>query len=385
MAVNTFLGTTDSNWGTATNWSQGTVPTSTDTHTTTFDAASPACTVDTSDRVCNRVDFTNYTNTITMTFGLYVYGNITLGAGMSVAGAASSGFLYLYNTTASITSNGYVFPNDFYIGGSTKTVTLQDDLYVSGGLYLNRLVNTTVLNGFKIFVSGNLSVGTAVTQIQIGTTVIEITGGGNQTWNGTGQFRNSVIINKSGGTLTLSGTINYNTGTLTHTAGTVDAGTTIFVNASATIYNTGTGMTFYQINTNGNITLNSVLQADTIQLVTISSFLGTAGFVVNTLQTQQQGITYTFKAGLTYVVNTGLYLNSSYLTHCYVFSSVASSKAYLTFNGLNSQQKIFNVDFTDIDASGGNKIWSYDGVLLRTTNVGVSNSSIVPVTVSKTF
>ncbi|MEK9135042.1 MAG: hypothetical protein AAB451_01980, partial [Patescibacteria group bacterium] len=76
MAANIFDGSTDSNWGTAANWSLNAVPTATDANVATFDATSPACTVNAPNRVCNGLDFTGYTNTITMTFQITVSGSV---------------------------------------------------------------------------------------------------------------------------------------------------------------------------------------------------------------------------------------------------------------------------------------------------------------------
>jgi hypothetical protein len=130
MAVNAFRGTTDSNWGTAANWTQGTVPTAADGHVTTFDASSPNCTVNTSSRVCNNLDFTGYTNTITMTNQITVSGNVTLVSTMAsrVAGAGA----LLINATSTMTSNGGTWPNALTIQGISQTYTLADNWVVTG-------------------------------------------------------------------------------------------------------------------------------------------------------------------------------------------------------------------------------------------------------------
>lgn len=393
MAINNFTGATNNLWGTATNWSQGTVPTATDGHTTTFDALSPDCTVDTQNRVCNNIDFTNYVNTITMTFGITVSGNITLGAGMSVAGAASTGYLFLSNTTASITSNGYVWQNNFSISGSTKTVTLLDDLYVSGKLSLNNQANSLVLNGFKIYVLGDFIVGTANSQTTVGTTVIEFSGSANQEWlSSLGLFRLPCILNKSGGTLTLGAKIYVTTSfSLTYTAGTVDA-----VTNSNVLYILGA----ITLNTNGiswntifiiggaaayNITLNSLLTADIIYLNYYSvSFIGTNVWTCGTfilIGNISAGDSMSLKAGSTYTINTQFRVYSSSVYMFLIKSGTPASVAYLVFNG-GSNQKLINCDATDIDSSGGEQIWTLDGVLSNTTNWGVSDSSIPPVIIS---
>lgn len=70
MAARFFVnGGVDNNWGSTSNWSTtsggaggSSVPTTADD--VTFDASSPNCTVNASNRVCKTINFTNYTNTI---------------------------------------------------------------------------------------------------------------------------------------------------------------------------------------------------------------------------------------------------------------------------------------------------------------------------------
>ena len=88
MAANTFTGLVNSNYGTAGNWSLLAVPTANDGNTATFGATSPACTVNVAS-VCNSIDFTGYTNTITMT------NTITVGSG-------ASGTITLGTTTVNV-------------------------------------------------------------------------------------------------------------------------------------------------------------------------------------------------------------------------------------------------------------------------------------------
>jgi len=94
------------NWGTATNWSLGAVPTASDGNVATFDATSPNVTVSGSNKVANALDFTGYTNTITfITYGISVYGDITLGVNMNIV---TPTFLYSA-ATGNLTSNGKAF------------------------------------------------------------------------------------------------------------------------------------------------------------------------------------------------------------------------------------------------------------------------------------
>jgi len=395
MAVNTFTGATSSAWITATNWSLGTVPTSVDGHTTTFDAASPACTLN-GNRACYRLDMTNYTGTLTFgTFTLNVYNkSIILGSGatLSMAGGYLSSFAN--GIAVSITSNGCYVPYLVLSGLNPHTITLLDDFNV-GKLEAHLTTNVLLtLNGNKILVYDDWNLGTGNRQLA-GTTTIEFTGSNNCLWGGTantGSIKNPIIINKSGGTLTLRTFINLNTGcVLTHTSGTVDAVTndnTLYIQGATTLDTSA--ITWNKIfiiggATTYNITLNSLLTADIIYLNYYSvSFIGTNVWTCNTfilIGNISAGDFMSLKAGSTYTINTQFRVHSSALYSFLIKSATPGSPAYLIFNGENNQ-RLINCDATDIDSSGGNKIWTLDGVINNTTNWGISNSSIVPVTVA---
>lgn len=245
MAANIFLGTIDSNWGTATNWSLLAVPTASDGNTATFNVLSPDCTVNTSARVCNSIDFTGYTNTITMTQQITVSGNITLDPGMLIAGAAS----LRADATNTMTSNGKTWPNGFAFVTNAVTFTLADNWTVTG---------TVTITGNNIIVNGNnLSCETSILMSNgsSGTTTFIMTGTGS--WSGAGLLKNNLTFNTAG-TITI-GSMSYNTGTITYTAGTMNVSGTLTV-ALSTTFNTS-GMTWVAINISGvsTITNNSAL------------------------------------------------------------------------------------------------------------------------------
>jgi hypothetical protein len=72
MATRTWRGTTNANWGTATNWLEGAVPLVVDD--IVFDATSPACTVNVVG-VGLTINFTSYTNTIGKVSNSIIWGN----------------------------------------------------------------------------------------------------------------------------------------------------------------------------------------------------------------------------------------------------------------------------------------------------------------------
>ncbi|MFA6524622.1 MAG: hypothetical protein WC264_03955 [Candidatus Paceibacterota bacterium] len=268
-AANIFDGSTDSNWGTAGNWSLGAVPTASDGNIATFDASSPDCTVNASSRVANAIDFTNYTNTITMSYAITVSGNITLGASMNVSGTVAM----IASATANLTSNGKTWPAGFIFTGTSQTFTLIDDWNVDGLLTLAGTTAQTI-NGFTIYAGGGLTSGTvAVT----GTTNLVLNGTG--TWTGGGYINLNLTINTAG-TITLAGGGNFcrkGTGTLTYTAGTIiDTGITLAFSSGATL--TLAGYTWNNISLGGAPTTYTLTNAITTTTLTLS---GSGNPVIN--------------------------------------------------------------------------------------------------------
>jgi hypothetical protein len=209
-----YFRSTGSNWGTVGDWSSTPSPTytavaavPTTANDVIFEAASANCIVNTSNRVCKTINFTSYTNTITMTFNITVSGAITFGASMNVAGTGSIGSI----VTSTITSNGYVWPNTFTLGGTSQTytlasnMTLKGQLTCSGNTAITINSNTLTLNGGGVFTTSTS-----------GTTVIDIKGG-----NYSGAHNGTVNLNSTG-TITLTGNIGKTSGTLTYVAGTIN-------------------------------------------------------------------------------------------------------------------------------------------------------------------
>lgn len=232
MAANYWRGTTDSNWGTATNWSLGAVPTASDGNVATFDGTSPNCTVNTSSRACNGIDFTNYANTITMSQLISVSGNITLGASMIISGSGG----LTCNAAATLKSNGKTWPNTLTVSGG-YIFTLSDNWTVQN---LTCAANAGQLNGNTIYVNGNFTMSNTFTSC---TTAVVLQGTG--TWSGAGIYKGNLTFNTAG-TITISGSVSYGVGTLTYTAGTMPAsGSTLTLSSTPTL-NTS-GMTWYNI------------------------------------------------------------------------------------------------------------------------------------------
>ena len=208
-----YFRSTGSNWGTVGDWSSTASPTytavaavPTTADDVIFEAASANCIVNTSNRVCKTINFTNYTNTITMTFNITVSGAITFGASMLVSGSGSIGSI----ETSTITPNGFSWPNNFTLGGISKTYTLAANFTVLGQLTCSGTTAITI-NSNTLYCNGGVFTTTTG-----GTATIEITGGN---WSGT--CNNTMNLNSSG-TITLIANVGRASGTLTYVAGTIN-------------------------------------------------------------------------------------------------------------------------------------------------------------------
>lgn len=247
---------TGGNWNATTTWTGGVVPIAGDT--VDFTATSGPVTVNVATANLAGINFTNYVNTITFTNSIFTSGAVNLGTGgYTQAGAGGLNIM----STATLTSNGVVWSRSLTFSGNSITYTLADSWTVSGGVFLSGTA-ASIINSNTLNISGNLTVTT--TAVVSGTTSFVFNGTGIWSHTSTGSIRNNLTINTPN-TLTVSGTVYYNTGTLTYTAGTViTTGSTLNVSANTTI------------NTNGITWDNVTINSGTINL-TLSSNLNISG------------------------------------------------------------------------------------------------------------
>jgi hypothetical protein len=288
MAANIFTnGAGGNTWGTAGNWSLGTIPTASDGHVATFDATSPACTVNTSARFCNAINFTGYVNTITMTNSITVSGAITLGFG--VGGTSSLSGNLIAATTATLTSSGSSWTGNMQFN-IAQTFTLADNWTVTGTVTIGNFSGTTTINGVGITlnISGNIDL--KLNAVLVGTAKINMNGTGfirSDVFSNEQTIDNEFIINSA------SGTITFNCGNgarqplrfrgiFTHLSGTVDTATnssTVTFGGTITQNITSNTIQWYNVNLglpfgSGTMTLysnfivNNVLQFGVLSATT---------------------------------------------------------------------------------------------------------------------
>ena len=316
-------GGVDSNWSTPGNWSTGIIPTS--AVAAVFDATSPSCTVDIAG-VCASLNFTGYTNTITMTNGITSSGSVTLVLAMTILGTGNLAI----NGTSTITSNGKSWPNSLTLSGGI-THTIADTLTIVGNLSTTGAGNVAISNGVNnLYVGGNLTIGA-------GTGISGVTGA--LIMNGTGTFSapgsNSISINftiATAGTVTLSGNFILSNRTFTYTSGSViTTGSSLLCRGASTILNcsgmNGTGGASKFNNISFDTTTTSVLLSDiycsntlTLGNTTLLPVINGVGFNVNAGGNVTVGITTGTVTGTATIVMTGTSatLSTSAITTGYI-------------------------------------------------------------------
>jgi hypothetical protein len=266
MAVRT-IAAGGGNWNATATWMEGVVPVAGDN---VFAAVTSGQLTVNVAAACTSIDFTNYTNTLTMNAILSVGGPVTLVAAMTIAGAS----VLKLTATGTLTSNGKTWPNGMTCTAtSLATHTLIDDWTIGGTLtltfgYLGAGVKDT-FNGNNLYIGGGLAVQSTGNAGVNGTTTFILNGTG--TWSaGTSSYVSNNLTFNTTGTITISGFVDQRGGTITYIAGTIVAagGSRLTVSTAATTLNTS-GMKWNQVRFYGvNIThtLTSDLNVGTLLL-----------------------------------------------------------------------------------------------------------------------
>ena len=360
MATRTFRGATSVNWGTASNWSEGAVPTVSDA--VIFDQFSSACTLDVSGRTAASINFSAYTKTITFDNTLTIAGAVSLASGMTISGSEA----LIISNTATLTSRGKTFPNELKLTGNV-TYTLADSWTV--GKLTTIGTNTLTINGsFNLNVLGDftttLTVGGAATIVMAGTGI----------WSNTSSFTlsNKLTINTTG-TTTISGNVYYATGPIIYSGGTViSTGSTLNIvgnttiatngmswnnitqlsNTTVTLSNNLTAIGNYSSNLTNTTTINGLYNFNIggdLSLSGNSSFVGTVTIIMNGTGTWSQAGTGAIQTKLTInttgitTVSGNIYYNTGTLT--YSGGTIITTGNTLIINGaatLNTDGIIWN-------------------------------------------
>jgi hypothetical protein len=172
---------------------------------------------------------------------IYVAGTVTSTGNLGV----DSTLAYLINC------GGITWPSMSCLNGR---LNIDSDISVAGDVNFNGF-NSTADGGNRLFIGGSLTNNSSPISSSATTLVMNGTG----VWSGFGRLINNFTINTTG-TITVSGTVYYNTGTFTYTAGTVNTtgSTLVFDSAAIAGFNTS-GMTWYNVQANALVLLLSDL------------------------------------------------------------------------------------------------------------------------------
>jgi hypothetical protein len=352
MAANIFTGSVNNNTNVAGNWSLGVVPTISDGNIATWDATSPACTINAT-LSCNGFDFTGYTNHLTASNDIFCNGNATLSSSMTMSG---SGNITFTANTCSITSNGLTWTGGFATttptsGAGNVAITFLDHWVVNGSVTWANSVSgqgstindfsLTFGGGFSAFGNGNRSLAGSCQLIS----------------NGTGSFTTGVNswvtppleINTSG-TITFTTRFYKRSGLFKYTSGTTQTnnctfvfgsiGCTIDVNGdtspSATTLST-TGINFWRLDTTGNVTHNVLSPIRIIDSHTVGAGNFNAGANIYnkgnlTLSANSGAALYNY-----YLDGTGTWSGSTSIMRCNVIINTSGTITFtsnIRFGGL---------------------------------------------------
>lgn len=329
-------------------------------------------------------DTTNSGNTFTGSAQITMNGgNFTWGSGVTITwtgniscGTGASGTTFTSNgkgiTGTLIIATGFPNPGTFNFVDDFSCGSIQ---HVTAAAVVN-------LNGADIYVVGNgITMAVSSGRIIQGTSTIRLV-----TTNTTlsisiaGRINNNVVVNATNA-ITQAGAVNIGGGTWTYTAGTWVTGTNGFGVVGDVTLDLA-GMDIYSLSTSqaSIITIASFLNVISSVSQTIATgveYAGVYGFSCATLTTNASstGRTIVLAAGVEYFVTSNLLMQSGFgASAAKIISNNPGTKALLTLSQSASEFLPY-CDLTDIDASNGYTIWTYNGTISNCDNVRLLNHS----------
>lgn len=391
--LNYFTGSTTANWGSTSSWSLGRIPTSTDLDIAYFGPISPTCSVNVNAN-CYNFDCSTYNRELTLNLNLNIYGtysNFGSSAAFKFTAAYSAtGSTIRYMGTCSITSNNYIFdrkngssfPGTILFGMSNvnNNITLLDQFDASN-IVFDRTSGTPTLtiNGATLSIreslTGNININVR------GTSNIQLRGTASNTTttfvnNTNNPLTNNIYVNSPGivniSTLSMLSNNNifkYISGSLSITNLSIHPNNSIFTYDNSA--NSLLGSTTFVVNSNNNMTFSSTYPLNTTTLTinggggsTTTNYSILGGFscsIFNSSNVSSNGVlTILLSPTSSYYVNNQMNILSTLttLTTTSIKSTTSGVKVPIYVN-YNATQLLFNINFTDIDASSGATILPY--------------------------
>jgi hypothetical protein len=280
-------------------------------------------------------------------------------------------------TGANVALGSQIIWNDLILtGGASATLILSYDTIFTGNLTTGT-TSTAVVNTGKLLLQGNFSPSTGGSIG--GTSTIEFSGSNNQNWNSTIAVQNNITVNKSGGAVTLLGTITWGTAsrTLQRTSGNINPGTST-VSIPNNISFTINDFTFWNLTIPGSSIVtqnvsNTIQNNLTLAATGNVTFAGTAGWTCANLLCSTAGRIITLQSLVTYTTTTSVNMLGANASRIIMRSSDLTAPYDLAIWTLvnGATQSMVYVSATAIDSSLGQTIWSFQG----TTN-GIDPSTL---------
>lgn len=362
------------NWNSTASWSAtdggasgASVPISSDN---VFFTALSGNAIITASSVCNNLDCTGYSGSWSGTGTLS-----PSGLSIIMSGAMSStwtGSFTPLNASVSITSNGFL-SSGLTIAKAGQTINLVDALNVSSYTHTGAGATNTI-NGANLIWRGTGQFTMSAGRVLTGTSLVVLAPTTTGSISITGAISNNVSVNAPGA-ITQIGSITISGGTWTYTAGTWNPGTSA-ISITGNVSLDLAGMPVYRVLTGaaGTLTLLSHLTmlAD-IQYSLASGFIlaGASGFTCQSIthNASSTGRQITLSAGAEYFVTSSLLLVSgAAVSKPIVKSGTPGTKAKLTLSHGVTIDSAY-CDFTDIDASNGDPIFTYNGIVTNCDNI----------------
>jgi len=393
-------------WNSLSTWVEGAIPTTSDF--VVGNGSSGQLTVNVNATI-QYVDFTNYTNTLTISSGILLQlslaaATITFGASMNFGGTGTLQLNSVASTIVQNTTNR--IPNIRFSGNVTRT--LSTNMYITN---VETLANA-VFNGNTMFINGNLFNNNAfsINNYTIrGTTVLNLDGSGIIS----NSFGNTVIIN-SGSTYNTygMGCVLENGCNFTYQSGTTptlfniiyiiqnSATDTITLNLQRTGCNLflsnqpiNSGFINKTINLSSSPNFNLIGIYSTSRTYTIDIarpnyiFLGNSisattlnlipvlGQTSSNTNPPASGVSLNYRSVdiqldrlYTHTIGSLQLIGGGIPTKPVIKSNSAGNQVSINL-GSKITSQIIDYDFTDVNASGGEQIVAINGTLSNTTNI----------------
>lgn len=405
MALNIFTGSTTRNWSATSSWSLGRIPTATDLDTAYFGPLSPTCSIDVVSAPCYNFDSSTYTRELTFNQNLLIYGTYSnFGGGsfrFTTTNNALPGSLLRIEATCSITSNNFVISSGYITfaqSNNSYTITLLDQLTVDNTYFLRSTGTPTItINGATLSIRSSFNITQNINLR--GTSNIELKGTASTTATtfnmfSTNPLTNNVYINTPGSVNISTYAVLPNNNIFKWISGSLSI-TNFFIapnnNAIGFTYDNSsntliTNLSFLQGSNGINGTVSAIypFNATTINIIggpgggSVNSWWLYGGFSCSSFSFINSNANS--RNNLYLSPSASYYINSSATIQVGApYNAPTYTSIYSTTNGVKAPliisyaatQSIFNIQFTDIDASGGATIlpYQYNATFSNVSNI----------------